>query len=160
MTSTPHASVSASAGRRVAGFVTLYGLGALLIYLGATHGFSGVLWRLFVLAIGAGALMMGERMRRTSSTEILLTDEGLVTSDGTVLAARDNIAKVDRGTFAVKPSNGFSVILKTKQPFLWAPGLYWRFGKRLGIGGVTAPAASKYMSEMLMASLADEAADD
>jgi hypothetical protein len=41
-----------------------------------------------------------------------------------VLARIDEIASLDRGTFAFKPSNGFLLRLSRKGTRVWRPGLW------------------------------------
>ncbi|HAR51528.1 MAG TPA: hypothetical protein DCS45_06565, partial [Roseovarius nubinhibens] len=48
-----------------------------------------------------------------------------------------------------KPSNGFIVILKEAQKPRWEPGMWWRLGRRVGIGGVTGAAEAKAMAEVI-----------
>ena len=78
-----------------------------------------------------------------------MTDEAISDSNGLVLARIEDILAVDRGAFAMKPSNGFTLKLKTKQPRGWAPGLWWRLGNRVGVGGATAAGQSKFMAEQI-----------
>ncbi|MGB1236218.1 MAG: hypothetical protein ACPG5U_10840, partial [Planktomarina sp.] len=101
------------------------------------------------LLIAGGAFWAFFTMYRGTQLGIEMTDAGLFLTDGTELAAMDKILKVDRGTFSVKPTNGFTLILKDKAPFAYVPGLYWRTGRKLGIGGVTAPQVGKFMAEQL-----------
>ena len=63
----------------------------------------------------------------------------------------DEIARVERGTFAFKPSNGFVIRLNAPAARVWAPGLWWRFGKRLGVGGVTPAGQGKAMADVIAA---------
>jgi hypothetical protein len=67
---------------------------------------------------------------------------------------------VDRGTFAFKPSNGFLLRTETRQPRLWQPGLYWRTGRRIGVGGITRAAESKALADLIAIKLAERAAVD
>ena len=71
------------------------------------------------------------------------------------VAAWDDIARVERGAFALRPSNGFLLHLHAPGPRAWAPGLWWRLGRRLGVGGVTAAGQSKGMAEILTAMLVE-----
>jgi hypothetical protein len=54
----------------------------------------------------------------------------------------------------MKPSNGFTVVMETKQPRAWAPGLWWRVGRRVGVGGVTGASQTKFMAEQIALRLA------
>ena len=66
---------------------------------------------------------------------------------------------MDRGTFAFKPSNGFLLRTATKQPRLWKPGLYWRMGRRIGVGGITRAAEAKLMADVIAVRLAERQAE-
>jgi hypothetical protein len=41
--------------------------------------------------------------------------------------------------------------LKTPASRVWAPGLWWRFGKRVGVGGVTPAGQGKAMADVIAA---------
>ena len=45
--------------------------------------------------------------------------------------------------------------LKTKTPAArrWEPGLWWRIGRRIGVGGVTPASQSKVMADLISARL-------
>jgi hypothetical protein len=61
----------------------------------------------------------------------------------------DQIRSVERGVFAFKPSNGFTIRLKSKAPAAWQPGLWWRAGRSVGVGGVTSSTPAKFMAEQI-----------
>ena len=143
----------ATAPRRVIGVTAMTGLGGLMLYVGwATPTAIG--WTVLLTALGLIALWGAQVMWQATSHALILTDDALVDSDGTVVAALDNIAKVDRSPFAMKPSNGFLLILKEPAPRVWRPGLWWRWGRRVAIGGVTAGGHSKPMADMIAMKLA------
>ncbi|EPX80902.1 hypothetical protein [Litoreibacter arenae] len=143
-----------SAPRRMFGTTVLYALGALLFYLVVSQPPDG-LHLVFLLAlIGAASIYGGYKMWQATGYMIELTEEELRLSNGDTIFRMDNVAKVDRSFFAFKPSNGFLVTLKTSQPFAWAPGLWWRFGKRVGVGGLTSGAEGKIMADTLSAMIA------
>lgn len=148
------ATITVSAPRRIAAYGVQLGLGALLVYAGFA-GFSSIGGSIILVAFGALVLWGAERMRRASRRAIFLTDEGLFDTTGAQLAAMDNIASVSRGAFALKPSNGFAVVMRSKQPSAWVPGLWWRFGYRVGVGGVTNAGAAKFMAEQIALRLAN-----
>ncbi|WP_425099745.1 hypothetical protein [Tropicibacter sp. S64] len=141
--------IGASAGRRMIGVGALMGLGALLLYLGLATPMDSVLWQGVLILAGLGALWGSERMWKATGVVLVLTEEGLFEENGTVLARFDNIAKVDRSPFAMKPSNGFLVLLKEPMPRAWRPGLWWRTGKRLAIGGVTSGGVTKPVADIM-----------
>lgn len=149
------ASASASVPRRWMGVGMLALLGGLLLYVALASPPQEALWQGFLIALGLVSVLLAEKMRRATELSVHLTEAGLVDSSGQQIAALDNIARVDRGTFAFKPSNGFMIRLKTAEPRRWQPGIWWRFGRRVGVGGVMPGAQTKIMAEMLQAMLAE-----
>lgn len=143
------ARMGATGPRRVIGVGTMGGLGVLLLWLALTEPPTNVLWQVFLVAFGVAALWMAQFMWRATGRELVLTEAGLNDSMGTVLAELDNIAKVDRSAFAMKPSNGFLITLKEPRRKAWQPGLWWRTGRRVAIGGVTAARDTKPMADLL-----------
>lgn len=97
--------------------------------------------------MGSVLIIIAILRRRNSS--LYLTQRGIEDPDGRIICAAENIASVDRGAFAVRPSNGFVVRLKEPQKFDWQPGLWWRYGTRMGIGGLTSGPQSRAMSGIL-----------
>jgi hypothetical protein len=144
------ATVQASAPRRMFGLLTMLLLGAMLIYLGLTIG-ADATGTAFLLLLGAACLWATVRLQRATASAIELRRDGLYDREGTLIAAIDQIERMDRGTFAFKPSNGFILKLSTPQGRAWRPGLWWRIGRRVGVGGVTAAPQTKAMSEIIAA---------
>lgn len=144
-----------SAPRRFFGCGVLYALGALLIYLAITNPPDGLHLILLLVVLGALSIYGGYIMWQRTGRMIELTERELRMSDGTQICAVEDIEKVDRSFFAFKPSNGFLITLKVKYPTTWTPGLWWRVGKRIGIGGLTSGAEGKMMADTLAAVLAE-----
>ena len=146
------ARIRVSQPRRWLGIAMLYGLGALLLYVAfSTPPEPG--WLVFLVAAGLGSLWMGEAMRRGTESALVLTEAGLFDADGSLLAAFDDIRKVERGFLAFKPSNGFVVTTHTPGQRRWRPGLYWQLGRRIGVGGVTAAAQTRIVADLMAARL-------
>ncbi|MDF1669094.1 MAG: hypothetical protein P1U83_05720 [Roseovarius sp.] len=145
------AEIRASAPRRGLGISMLGALGVMLIYIALVAPPADFWAQLMLIAFGLGSLWMAEKMRRATLLRLELTMQELRTSDGKVLARADQFVSIDRGAFALKPSHGFTLKLSEKSPAGWQPGMYWRFGKRLGVGGVTPGAQTKVMSDMIAA---------
>ena len=153
---TPYlASAAASVPRRWMGVGMLALLGGLLLYVALSTPPENVLWQVFLIVLGLASLGLAEKMRRATELSIYLTEAGLHDSAGEVIAPLDQIARIERGTFAFKPSHGFTVQLITPQPRRWKPGIWWRMGRRVGIGGVMPGGQTKFMAEMLQAMLAE-----
>ncbi|RLJ60460.1 hypothetical protein BCF46_0661 [Litoreibacter meonggei] len=143
-----------SAPRRMFGTVVLYALGALLFYLVIAQPPEGLHLVFLLVAIGAASIYGGYKMWDVTGHMIELTEEELRLSDGRVIFRMEDVLKVDRSFFAFKPSNGFLVTLKVAYPNTWAPGLWWRFGKRVGVGGLTSGAEGKLMADTMAAMIA------
>ncbi|MEL6642244.1 MAG: hypothetical protein AAFP98_13215 [Pseudomonadota bacterium] len=153
------AIVEASQTRRVIGCAALYGLGGLLIYITFVDP-PHVAMIILVLALAGGVLVMADALRRATKGHIILREDALMDERGVVLAQLDDIAGVDRGILAFKPSNGFVLTMKSKQPRSWAPGLWWRYGRFLGVGGVVSAGQTKFMAEQIAFALAHRNAED
>ena len=147
------ATLQASALRRIFAYGAVFILGSMLILLAFVQP-PAFGWQVFLVLLGAGALVIAERLRRATLLGLVLTQRDLRDTAGQLLTTFDNIKSVDRGAFAFKPSNGFVLRLHDSQTRVWAPGLWWRYSKRVGVGGVTAAGPAKYMAEQIALRLA------
>lgn len=152
------ATIEASAARRLMGCGALYGMGAVMIYALFADPL-GFRWSIVILMMALGVFYLGESLRRATRGQVIFRTDGLTDADGEMLAHIDDIASVERGAFAFKPSNGFTVKLKSKQPRGWAPGLWWRYGRVLGVGGAVSAIQTKFMAEQIAFALAQRASD-
>ncbi|MDF0600138.1 hypothetical protein P1J78_05290 [Psychromarinibacter sp. C21-152] len=143
------ATLAPSQGRRWIAVAMLLVLGGLLLWLAFSTPAAALLVQLFLLGLGLAALVMAELIRRATETWIELTEDGLRDGTGRELCRMDRIAAVERGAFAFKPSNGFLVRLTEPGERAWQPGLWWRFGRRVGVGGVTPAGQGKFMADMI-----------
>ncbi|UUV07151.1 hypothetical protein [Ruegeria sp. YS9] len=144
------ATIQASSPRRWTGVGMLSTVGALVTYVALASPPEPV-WQVFLFAVGGASLWLAYRVWQATQDHIELTQSELRTGSGQVIAKVDDIESVDRGAFAFKPSNGFLVRTKHKDTKQWAPGLWWRIGHRVGVGGMTSAAEAKFMSEVLSA---------
>lgn len=141
--------VEASQSRRWLGIGMLFFLGALLVYIAlATPPSFG--WQVFLIVMGGGSVWFGDKMRRATEGWIELTDEGIVDQSGEMIVNMDDIINVERGALAFKPSNGFMLKTRTPASRRWEPGLWWRFGRRIGVGGVTPASQGKVMADLIL----------
>ncbi len=143
------ARLEPSLGRRWFGALSLGALGLVLIWYTFTQPQDMLLLRILTPVLGVAFIWQAQWNLRVSKTGIYLTRQGLFDAQNRQIVALYNMAEVDRGVFAFKPSNGFLIRLHEAEPKGWAPGLYWRFGKRLGIGGATHPGHNKMMSDAI-----------
>lgn len=142
------ATAGASAGRRFLGLGSLGLLGLMLIYIAIAQS-PEIQWRIFLLAMGVGALWLVDRMRRATASKLELTETELRDSDGTRIALVEDIDGLDRGFFAFKPSNGFLMRTVNGGATEWRPGMWWRVGRRIGVGGMMPAHQSKQIAEIL-----------
>lgn len=142
------ATAGASGGRRLLGLGSLGLLGVMLIYIAIVQS-PEIQWRVFLLALGVGSLWLVDRMRRATASRIELTETELRDSDGTRIALVEEIDGLDRGFFAFKPSNGFLMRTTTKAATEWRPGMWWRVGRRIGVGGMMPAHQSKQVAEII-----------
>lgn len=147
------ARLSASTPRRVFALAVLFCLGGLLIYLGFVS-LGGVVARGLLVLMGALVIYLAEKMRHQSNSELILTGEGVLDQDGKLLVPFAQIQRVERGVFAAKPSNGFTLVTRDKMHRAWVPGIWWRFGRRFGVGGISSAGAAKFMAEQIALKLA------
>ena len=141
--------VAPSPARRWMAILALGILAILLISL-AFNEVTDV-WRAVFVLLGCGALWGANTLRLSTMDALILTREGLFTASGKALVPVENIAKVERGVFAFKPSNGFLVRLKEPGEKSWALGLYWLSGRRLGVGGTLSGGQTRAMADLMSA---------
>jgi hypothetical protein len=146
--------ITASAPRRLIGIGTLAGLGALLAYM-AFAAPPALIWQLALLAMAAGALWLAQAMYSATQTALELTETELRDTSGVVVAVIADVEGVDRGAFALKPSNGFTLKMNRPQARGWRPGLWWRLGRRVAVGGVTSGAATRPVADVIATMIAE-----
>lgn len=149
------ARITVSGGRRVIGVGAMMLLGSMMVYLAIAAPPAHIGWTGFLIGFGVLAIWVSQVMWRATQRDVILTEEGLVDSAGEVMATMDQIERVERGAFTAKPSNGFVVILKEKAPRAWYPGIWWRMGRRLAVGGVTAGSQTRPVADILSFKLTD-----
>ena len=140
--------------RRVLGIAILLAMAGFLIWI--TFRLPGELMvqRVGTLLFAALLFVNAYVTWRATKVGIVLTESGLRDGTGRVLAEVANIREVARGALSMRPSQGFTVVLRSGMTVAWVPGLWWRVGKRVGIGGLTPPGPAKLMAEAISALLA------
>jgi len=124
-------------------------LSAVLLWVGLTGPDFTLISRVLVLIPGTFLAYLCFAMWKSGRHAIVLTDEGVFDTAGNALCSIDQIQGIDRGFFAFKPSNGFIIKLKTPLPRAWHPGIWWRIGKSIGIGGIIQGGETKAMSDVI-----------
>lgn len=144
------AEITASAPRRVIGVGAMLILGALLLYLAMSSPPANLFWQVFLLVIGGLALWLSQKMWRATAATLVLTETELREQGGPVLARIEDVVRVERGMLAMKPSNGFNLVLRDKAPRAWRPGLWWRMGRKVAVGGVTAGSQTRPVADIIL----------
>ncbi|WP_052245347.1 hypothetical protein [Halocynthiibacter namhaensis] len=142
--------------RRVFALCVLIILGMLLLWNALLITGAPILLQLFLVALGLSVLALAEKMRRNTVGGLTLTQEALWNADGSCLVRMEDVVSIERGVFAFKPSNGFMINTRSAGGRFWAPGLVWRVGKRIGIGGITNARDAKSMVEVIVALTTEE----
>jgi hypothetical protein len=149
----PGLVLAASPGRRLIGVGSVGALGLMLLWVTLSQPLAAQ-WQVAMAGMGAAALWLAWRMWRATAARLVLGREALTSSDGRVLVRMEDMVSVARGALAFKPSNGFTVTLRARGPFVWEPGLWWRIGRRVGVGGVTPGTPARFMAERMQERIA------
>jgi hypothetical protein len=126
-------------------------LGLLMLWIALAHPPAELGWRAFLLLGGGGTLWGAWRLLDLRDRALVLTGAALIDSRQGELCRIEDIARVNRGVFAAKPARGFVLSLSAAPGRHWVPGLWWRIGRSLGVGGMTGAAETKLMAEMIEA---------
>jgi hypothetical protein len=149
-------AVLRSSGPRTAiGIGSLVVVGLFLLWIAVTSPPADIGWLAVLLAFGGVAFWAAVEMYRAGQENLELTRQVLRTSGGRVLCQIADVKSVERGALAFKPSGGFVIHLGARQSFAWAPGIWWRWRRMVGVGGVTRGAEARAMAEILDLVLAD-----
>jgi hypothetical protein len=130
-------------------------LGLFLLWVAATSPAAVPGWQAFLVGTGVASLWAAWAQWRATARGLVLTRAGLFDTKGAEIAALEDIEAADRGLFAFKPSNGFLLRLARPAPLGWAPGLWWRLGRRVGVGGATPGGETRAMADLISILLAE-----
>ncbi len=153
------ARLEVSSVRRNIGLAMQGGLGLFLLYIVATGSGITTVSAAILALTGFGLLWFAWRFWLATTSALILTTEGLFDSHGRKFCGFEDIRKVDRGFFAFRPSAGFLIQTKTPVQRGWAPGLWWAFGKNIGVGGATGRPAGKQMADIISVMLTERGAE-
>lgn len=141
----------ASPLRRWAALILLGLFAAMFLQIGVELPADRLLPKAGALLLGLGVIWQAIQLWQASGRGLELTVEGLrETGTGRMLARVEDIAEVNRSVFAYRPATGFLILLhRPTGTAAWAPGMWWRFGRRIGVGGVTPKMEGKALAELL-----------
>ncbi len=153
------ARLEVSQARRTVGTAVQGGMGLFLLYIVAMRSGSALLGTMVLAITGFALLWFAWRFWQSTEASLVLTLDGLFDSTGRAFCRFEDIEKVDRGFFAFRPSSGFLIVCKTPVQRGWAPGLWWAFGRRIGVGGATGRPAGKQMADIISVMLTERGAE-
>jgi len=143
-------SLTPSLGRFWGAIIMVSAFGAFLLWIAASGAAGSTLATIVFVAFSGLSFFAAIRIHKTGLQGINLTQEGLFDTTGRMLCAMDQIGSLERSFFAFKPSNGFVIRLKEPMDRAWVPGLWWRFGRRLGVGGITSVSQARSMADTIV----------
>lgn len=151
------ATLRATAFRRWIGIVLLCGFALMLGKAALELPADRLAIKLAIFALGLVSLVQAVLLWRATARGIELTADLLRETgpQGRVLARLADIARVDTGAFSYRPASGFLIHLNAPAGFAMVPGMWWRRGRRIGIGGVTSKAHGKIFAAEINRRLAE-----
>lgn len=126
-------------------------LGVLLFSVLVTTPPAEPVWIVVLVLAGIAAFWAALALLRARDEAILLYEDRLQVRSGQLLCRVDEVAGVERGLAAFKPSGGFLVRLTRPRSAGWTPGIWWRRGRTIGVGGVTRSGEARAMADALSA---------
>jgi len=148
-----------SPARRGTGMAMQGGLGLFLLYIVAIRGSANLGATVVLTVAGFAMLWFAWQFWKATEGALVLTTDGLFDSNGRHFCSFDDIVKVDRSFFAFRPSAGFMIMTKSPVQRGWAPGLWWAFGRRIGVGGATGRPAGKQMADIISVMLTERGSE-
>lgn len=106
------------------------------------------------IPVALALLWFGWSLLNARSSHLYFDGERLTDDAGVEICSLDEIEAVEKGFALFKPSNGFAILLKERKPRGWSPGLWWRVGRRVGVGGATPGRGAKAMADAITVALA------
>jgi hypothetical protein len=132
----------------------LAGAGLAFVWIGVVLAEAGPGLRA-VAVVAGGLLLWGlARLHDAGGRALVLTDAGLSDTRAGPICAIADIRGVERGVFALKPARGFALRLAAPARRRWVPGLWWRTGRTIGVGGLTGSGETRVLAEMIAAMVA------
>ena len=142
-------SVKAEPARRLFGAGALFLLCVIVLW----HGYKNYSLTdegLVQIFLGLAGMFAALRFWRGSDNGLELTPTELRETRGRQIVRITDIVAVQREAFGIiKPTNGFVIVTREKLPAAISPGIWWRLGRRIGVGGLTGGGEGRAMVELL-----------
>ena len=131
--------------------VTIFGLMLFLIYtLLKTSVESGKALLFLISIFLISTLWFKKFISQHPKVGFLLNQEGIFNLDNSIVCRIEDIETIDTSPYTFRSANGFIVFLRERSTFKIVPGLYWRLGNRISIGGLVSKAESKFLSTTML----------
>ncbi|MEM6609343.1 MAG: hypothetical protein AAF689_12250 [Pseudomonadota bacterium] len=151
------ARLTPTPARRATAAIAPGGLGGVILWLAVQQPAQSAPFLGLLLVIALVCLGLAYRAWRATATYLELTPEVLREATGRELCQLADVARVESSLLSWKPAGGFAVHLKTPAGRAWAPGLWWRLGRRVMVGGATNSGEAKAMADLMRIELARQA---
>ena len=154
MTDTVISRLRPSMARRVLAAGANGALGLMILWLVAMTSGRAPMLMLVLLILGALSIGFAVLVWRATAKGLVLTSAGLQEEEtGRVLFRLEDVDKIERGLLHWKPAGGFAVVTSKPLGRAWVPGLWWRAGRRVMIGGATNGGEAKAMADLMRAEI-------
>lgn len=134
--------------------VSLGLLGGLMLWMSLSQPPAVPGLRVVLLVAGGGLLWGAVALVRLRDRSLVLTPEALVDSHAGEICRFDEVEEISRGAFAARPARGFTLRLARGGATRWVPGLWWRIGRSIGVGGMAGAGQTRIMADLIEARLA------
>ena len=146
----PELTITASQPRRIFMLAVLAALGLIFVLLGFSSAPVAMGWRVAFVAVAAVIFYYLPVINRSTAVGLTFDGTRLTDTNGIEICRLDQVTTVEKGALAFKPTNGFTLRLKEPAPRGWSPGIWWRFGRNVGVGGVLSGNQTKLMAEAIL----------
>jgi hypothetical protein len=106
--------------------------------------------RAVILAFGLGALLLALALWRARRGALVLDLRGIADETGARIATWPEIARAHQSPFGLRPSGGIGLQLRSAAVPGWRPGLWWRWGRRAGLGGMLGRAGARELAAAIL----------
>lgn len=132
-------------------WLTLAAIVALVLVLAglAVDPGLGALMRSLFAALALALAALAAALLARGRGGLTLTEDGLRDDAGHEVCTWSAIRAVNRGLSPIRPSKGFLIYLNAPAPRGWHPGLWWRWGTRIGVGGMVAGRQASFMADLM-----------
>jgi len=89
-------------------------------------------------------------IKRYDKSGFIIQDDCIFLLNGRLVCEISAIEAVDTSPYSFKSTNGFIIRLKQNGSIDWSPGLFWKFKRRISVGGLISKNESKLLSASII----------